>query len=293
MSDCDNESVGSAGSISNSKRECPICKQEVNMRSLFKHIKTKHDSFWFESMYANEKMLNGCIENCEPVPFMYEEKNDFDEMESKDIYGCLGCYTTFATKTKGHGKTHCTKPKCKATHIKECKSLIQRVKDMQVKMANKTDYRKWTPEKFCKGIEGYIRWYKYMKNGTLYQTLLTAYNDRRARCTTDPKNAAHDRRDEVYNPNLAHTYNALQYPIIKPIPEYDCRYDKDAPNLLYQYHYWGGLVSSIEQTYVYMRHHYDYEADPEMFLSMKEEEPARLFIDINSIEEYQHKLPAL
>ena len=293
MSDCDNASVCSAGStsVSNTKRECPICKQEVNTRSLFKHIKSKHDSHWFESMYANEKMLNGYIENSEPIPFMYEEKNDFDEMESKDIYGCLGCYNTFTNKKLGI--SHCNKAKCKATHIKETKALIQRVKDMQERMKNRTDYSKWSRQKFCTEIEKYIRWYKYMKNGTLYQTLLTAYNDRRARSTTDPKNATHDRRDEVYNPNMSHTYNALQYPIIKPIADYDLSYDKDAPNLLYQYHYWGGIVSGIELTYVYMRHHYDYEADPEMFLSMKEEEPARLFIDINSIDEYLHKLPAL
>lgn len=294
MSDTENASVCSAGStssVSNAKRPCPVCNKEFKVMSLFKHIRTKHDSQWFESMYANEKMLRGYIENCEPVPFMYEETNDFDEVEVKDIYGCLACSNTFTHK--GHGKTHCNKAKCKAAHIKEAKSLLNRVIEMQKRMLNKIDYSKWTREKFIKGIEGYIRWYKYMKNGTLYQTLLNAYNVRRAERTKNPENASHDRRYEVYNPNLSHTYTPTQFPIILNIMDYDCSYDKDAPNLLYQYHYWGGIVSNIELTYVYMRQHYDYDADSTMFHSISEDEPARLFIDLNSIEDHLHKLPPL
>lgn len=295
MSDCDNASVSSAGSrvsISNTKRPCPVCKKEFKTTSLFKHIKTKHDAHWFESMYANDRMLRGIIEKSEPVPFMYTEKNDFDEDETKDIYGCLACYNSFTHK--GHGTTHCNKAKCKAAHIKECKTLLQRVEDMKEKMKNRVDYRTWTREKFCREIEGYIRWYKYIKNGTLYRTLLTAYNKRRAERTASSERALTDRRNEIYGTNQLHTYcHYTHFPIIRDIPEYECTYDKTAPNMLYQYHYWGGIVSTIEHTYVYMRQHYDNEADPEMFMSMDENEPARLFIDVNSIEQYLHKLPPL
>jgi len=142
MSDCDSASVGSAGSAATVKRDCPVCHKEFTSRSLFNHIRNKHDAHWFESMWSNEKMLNAYIDKCEPVPFSYTEKNDFDEDECKDIYGCLACNNTFTQKARG--TTHCNKKKCKANHIKEIKALIQRVIDMKKRMMNRIDYSKWS-----------------------------------------------------------------------------------------------------------------------------------------------------
>lgn len=294
MSDCDAGSVCSTNSksITNATRNCPVCQKEIKTVSLFRHIKNKHDAHWFQCMWANEKMLNKYIETCEPVPFSYEEKNDFDEMESKDIYGCLGCHNTF-TSIK-HGTTHCNKAKCKAAHIKECKVLLQRVKDMKEKMANRKEWETWSREKFFKEIEGYIRWYKYMKNGTLWKTLLNAYIKRRAERTASTERASTDRRNEVYGNSSVDSFcSYTHFPIINDIPDYECRYDKESSDLLYQYHYWGNIVYGIQRTYCYMRKHYDCEADPEMFMSVDENEPARMFIDISLIDTHLHKLPPL
>lgn len=290
MSDCD--SVGSAGSAATVKRDCPVCHKEFTARSLFKHIRMKHDAHWFEGMYANEKMLDAYIEKCEPIPFFYMEKNDFDEEETKDIYGCLACNNTFTHK--GHGTTHCNKAKCKATHIKETKALKDRVKDMKTRMDNRKESETWNREKFCTEIEKLMRWCKYMKNGTMYQTLLTAYNERRVRSIASTERALSDKRNEVFNVNQNNLFSPLHYPIINPIADYNFSYNKEALDMFFIYNYWRGIASTIEITFVYMREHYDYDYnDPTMFLSMKEEEPARQYICISSIDEYLHKLPAL
>jgi hypothetical protein len=261
MSDCDNASVGSAGSrqsITQSKRDCPVCKKELAVQSLFKHIKTKHDAHWFESMYANEKMLNGYIEKCEPVPFMYEEKNDFDEVETKDIYGCLGCYNTFTHK--GHGTTHCNKAKCKATHIKETKALIQRVIDMKKRMENRTDYSKWSREKLCTAIENEMRWYKWIKEGQYWRTLYNFYiKERESRIASEVVDKGQYDFDWVHN-----TPNGM-WCRIPDIPNYDMSYNKEAKDLTFYLYHWMAITGSISSQYVFMRWHYSNKEDDEIY----------------------------
>jgi hypothetical protein len=289
MSDCDNASVGSAGSkksISHQKRDCPVCKKEFAVESLFRHIKTKHDAHWFESMYANEKMLNGYIEKCEPVPFMYEETNDFDEVETKDIYGCLACYNTFTHK--GHGTTHCNKAKCKTAHIKEIKALIQRVIDMKKRMMNRTDYSKWSREKFCTALETEMRWYKWIKQSHLWRTLYDYYAPERE-SRLRGKDVDKSRYEFIWTHN---TPDGLM-PFIRDIEEIPMEYNKDAKDLLIYLHHWAAINGSIHGRFRFMRWHYEMQADGEMFFDNSENHPDGQYMSPSTAEFNLHKLPAL
>jgi hypothetical protein len=288
MSDNDATSVCSAGSkqsITNEKRECPVCNKEVNTRSLFKHIKTKHDSHWFESMYANEKMLTKYIQECEPIPFMYEEKNDFDEIESKDIYGCLACFNSFTHK--GHGKTHCNKAKCKATHIKECKSLLQRVMDLKAKMLNKTDYSKWSREKLCNAIETEMRWYKWINSSYLWKILYTFYTEERQSRITVLEKYKYDFTWMHNTPNGA-------WPVIPALPDYDMTYNKEEKDLRFRLHYWTAITGAIHSQFVFMRWHYENKEDGEIFhMYDNERHPEGQYIAPMNAEEHINSLPSL
>lgn len=289
MSDCDNASVGSAGSarsVTHAKRDCPVCKKEIAVQSLFKHVRIKHEMHWFESMYANEKMLNAYIEKGEPVPFMYEEKNDFDEMESKDIYGCLACNNSFTHK--GHGTTHCNKAKCKAAHVKEIKALIQRVIDMKKRMMNRTDYSKWSREKFCTAIETEMRWYKWIKQSPLWRILYDYYTPER-----EVRMKSKDYDKTRYEFTWTHNTPDGLMPFIPDIEEISLEYNKDAKDLLIYLHHWAAINSSIHGRYRFMRWHYEMQADGEMFFENSENHPDGEYISPNAAEFNLHKLPVL
>lgn len=288
MSDCDARSVcstGSAKSITHEKRDCPVCKKEIAVQSLYKHIKTKHDSHWFESMYANEKMIRKYISDCEPVPFIYEEKNDFDEVEVKDIYGCLACHNSFTNKVRG--TTHCNKAKCKAAHIKECRTLLQRVVNMKAKMLNKTDYSKWSREKLCTAIETEIRWYKWMKSGHLWRILYTFYTEERVSRIAILEKHKYDFTWMHNTPNGA-------WPVIPAMPDYDMSYNKDAKDLVFHLYHWMAITGSIHSQFVFMRWHYSNVADDEMFYEYdNENHPGGNYIAPMNAQEHIHSLPSL
>lgn len=279
MSDSDSKSVCSTASkqsISKQKRDCPICKKEIAVESLYRHIKTKHDSHWFESMYANEKMLNKCINECEPVPFMYDEKNDFDEVESKDIYGCLACHNSFTHK--GHGTTHCNKAKCKAGHIKECRELLQRVVDLKAKMLNKTDYSKWSREKIIGCIDRQIEWYTSMKKGYLWRILFDHYNAERNSAI------AGGREKAEYDFEWISRTRVNMMPLIRDIPTYDTLYNKESKDILVYMFHWYAINMNIHEQYYHMRWNYESRCEADMFYSVSDKYPTGKYIHFNDWE---------
>lgn len=99
--DDDSQSVGSKGSTlssSNEKVDCPHCKNELQQRAMFNHIRSKHPQ-QFDDMIDMNWMKNPKPEL--PVAVFWTMTNDFDEKESITIYGCLSTGKTFQKIDKG------------------------------------------------------------------------------------------------------------------------------------------------------------------------------------------------
>lgn len=146
----DTSSVMSSISITNMKVECPECKKELQNRSMFKHIRLFHPEY-FSSQFKvyKEADFKELVTKCRPFPVEWEYKNDFDETESKTIYGCLGCNNTFTVEAKA--AVHCQVAKCKKDHIKGLKDYMkqeQKERDSRKKMESDTRY-KYNNRKAC------------------------------------------------------------------------------------------------------------------------------------------------
>ena len=77
----DSQSVASTASTSTSllKRECPVCKNELQTRMLFNHLRKRHPE-QFQEM-TQKQWLEQAQEG-RPLKFFWSQKNDFDEEES-------------------------------------------------------------------------------------------------------------------------------------------------------------------------------------------------------------------
>lgn len=122
MSDLDQSethSQSSTISLSRMTLECPECKKELQARSMFKHMRLYHASYLDRCVcvYTLED-FDELIEEAKAYPFEWEVTNDFDEKESKSIWGCLGCNATFTSAITGN--KHC-QGKCKKEHVKGIK----------------------------------------------------------------------------------------------------------------------------------------------------------------------------
>jgi len=137
----DKNSVMSSVSITNMKIECPECKKELQTRSMFKHIRTLHPEY-FASMFKVWKSddFKELIDECKAFPVEWEYKNDFDETEFKNIWGCLGCNNTYTSECKANA--HCKLAKCKKDHIKGMKDFLkQEQKDKEKRNKQERDTR--------------------------------------------------------------------------------------------------------------------------------------------------------
>ena len=136
----DNVSIQSSVSISNSKAECPECKKELLTRYIFNHIRKLHpDYFSTMSKVWKEDAIKELIDDCKPFPVEWESKNDFDEIEFKNIWGCLGCNNTYTLEYKA--RIHCN-AKCKKEHLKGLKDFLKKEQKEQEQLKkNQSDKR--------------------------------------------------------------------------------------------------------------------------------------------------------
>jgi hypothetical protein len=119
----DSQSVASTASTSTSilKRECPICKNELQTRMMFNHLRKRHPE-QFQEM-TQKQWLEQAQEG-KPLKFFWIQKNDFDEEESVIIYGCLATNKCFITEFKA--MSHFKKsPEALKEHKKEIKSMLK------------------------------------------------------------------------------------------------------------------------------------------------------------------------
>ena len=133
----DNHSIvsgGSQGSISLTKKECPFCQGEFQMRSLFNHIRTKHPREM--TTMTNRKFVEEAIKGF-PLVIYWNVKNDFDEDEEQKLYVCLSTNKTFLTEERGTRHFNHS-PNDKKKHIQNAKTLLKDYKDVKSKIKNKS-----------------------------------------------------------------------------------------------------------------------------------------------------------
>lgn len=138
--DSDNTSVCSGSSTcstSNQKVECPCCKNELTVKYMFNHIRTKHAGYFHKmthSIWLEEASKS------KPLKVYWEESNDFDELEFKVLFACLSSNKTFQTeyKAQAHFKKN---PKDLKEHNKQVSSMLK-VHSATLKAQAKADTKK-------------------------------------------------------------------------------------------------------------------------------------------------------
>jgi hypothetical protein len=132
----DTKSQSSTTSMARAVLECPDCKKELQSRVMFNHIRKLHPEYFSSMMKVyKEDDLEDLIKHKKGMPLEWEYKNDFDETEFKNIWGCLACNSTFTVEEKSY--QHCCKAKCKAKHASEIKKIIKEEKKEKEKQAKK------------------------------------------------------------------------------------------------------------------------------------------------------------
>lgn len=120
----DSLSQGSGASSASStfvKIPCPVCTEELTRRSMFNHIRVKHENFL--QTQTTKEWLTAASEG-KPLCIFWETSNDFDEMELTKLYACLGSNKTFQTECRA--MAHFKKdPKALKAHNKKVKELLK------------------------------------------------------------------------------------------------------------------------------------------------------------------------
>ena len=117
-------SHGSAQSTSLAKIDCPYCKKEIQGRYLFNHIRVYHISEFLEN--TQKKWITEAAEG-RPLKVYWQILNDFDEKETKIVYGCLSSNKCFMTEERGmrHFKHNPEHLKKHNSELKKLKKEIQ------------------------------------------------------------------------------------------------------------------------------------------------------------------------
>ena len=84
-------------SASLSKMECPYCNKDLQVRSMFNHIRLVHSRDFLNQ--TNKKWLDEA-EQGQALKMWWSKKNDFDEDEDTIIYACLATNKTFLTEAR-------------------------------------------------------------------------------------------------------------------------------------------------------------------------------------------------
>ena len=259
--DCeDQQSTSSTTSISKQSRQCPFCPKEMQTRYLFKHICNHHayQLLCSMSIYKENEMATYAVTG-NAYPFEYSMTNDFDEIETFKIYGCLGCKNTFTNEARGN--THCENKKCKVPHIKGIKKMIKDEKESKKKPI-KQDKRK-TVHEMKKIVEMEMRRYKHLC--VVSQDLQDLYNMLQAK---------QDSQTEFDDTKL--------YPITQ-FASVDYKADTDAgvDGLEKQFRLWARRWVAMEDKYVELRdylYHYSSSGYIDRYKAMSYENPDRIFV---------------
>lgn len=141
----DDDSASQSGSHSSTLSsaravvQCPVCLKELQKRYLFNHIHSYHPSEFVDYVStALPATLQGYIDIKSPISLDYIIKNDFDEEEIKQVWGCLNCHATFTSQAGGF--KHCQNKKCCAKHATQIRKLIKSL-DKQKEEAKKASVK--------------------------------------------------------------------------------------------------------------------------------------------------------
>jgi hypothetical protein len=115
------------------KIPCPVCKDELTRRSMFNHIRVKHEQFL--QTQTTRQWLEAASEG-KPLCIFWETTNDFDEMELTKLYACLGTNKTFQTECRAMAHFKKNKDALKE-HNKKVKEMLKNRKKMLVLDAQK------------------------------------------------------------------------------------------------------------------------------------------------------------
>ena len=138
----DNQSASSVVSAARVLQICPECGKEMQTRHLFNHVRKLHPDY-FACLYTvwSEAEFKNLIDDKAPLPFEYSIKNDFDEKETKQFFGCLACNNTFTVEKKAC--LHVSKKKCTKLHVAGLKELWKREEKLQKeKLKHMTEARR-------------------------------------------------------------------------------------------------------------------------------------------------------
>lgn len=145
----DSLSQGSGASSASStfvKIPCPVCNEELTRRSMFNHIRVKHENFL--QTQTTKEWLTAASEG-KPLCIFWETSNDFDEMELTKLYACLGSNKTFQTECRA--MAHFKKdPKALKEHNKKVKELL---KDRKKSLALEAQKKKKEQEAKAKKLD--------------------------------------------------------------------------------------------------------------------------------------------
>lgn len=115
-------SATSEQSITKELKECPYCQKEVQIRSLFHHIRVHHITDFLEN--TKRKWIE-VAEAGHPLKmtFTFGYDEELDHWKTLEIYGCLSSDKTFATEERGlrHFKHN-------PQHLKEHNKQIKKLK---------------------------------------------------------------------------------------------------------------------------------------------------------------------
>jgi hypothetical protein len=143
QSDSD-DSKSNASSVSSARQDdlCPCCGKEMQNRFMFNHLRKFHPEF-VKGMYGvwKDEQMNELIAENLPFPIEWVTKDDFDDDNTKTMWGCLGCNNTYTTEY--NAKKHCN-GKCKKDHnanLRRIKKEEQQDKEKRDKKMSDTRYR--------------------------------------------------------------------------------------------------------------------------------------------------------
>lgn len=133
MSDASSVSSStSQGSVSKSKMECPYCTSDIQVRSMFSHIRKLHTNDFLKA--TNRRWIEEATKGT-PLRLWWSHKNDFDEDEETILFVCLGTNKTFTTEygCQQHFKKDKTALKDHNKQITQLKKDFEAMKKQEAK----------------------------------------------------------------------------------------------------------------------------------------------------------------
>jgi hypothetical protein len=135
----DAQSISSSHSTSSTakaKLECHYCNKDFQICGMFKHIRTKHTTEFYDNVRS--KWLEEA-EKGEPLRVWWETKNDIGEEITREIYVCLATDKSFMTyaRARSHFKKSPAALKLHCKQINDLKRDIKKATEKKLKEKEK------------------------------------------------------------------------------------------------------------------------------------------------------------